>query len=134
MLLNALVGLELLTKKGDAYALTPDAAAFLVSTKPAFLGGMSRHCSKQLIPHWLHLTEAVQSGKPPISVNQQDAGGEFFREFVEDLFANNYPAAKALADHLLATGAGRAVPRTRPGGRLRRLEHRPGREVAAACR
>src|SRR5271167_5036562 len=47
MLLNALVGLELLTKKGDAYALAPDAAAFLVSSKPGFLGGLMRHMSKQ---------------------------------------------------------------------------------------
>ena len=101
-LLNALVGLELLNKSGDAYALTPESAAFLVSGKPGFLGGMTRHLSNHLIPHWLHLTEAVQTGKPPVSVNQEGTGGEFFREFVEDLFANNYAAAKALADHLLA--------------------------------
>ena len=101
MLLNALVGLELLTKNGDAYALTPESAAFLVSSKPGYLGGMTRHTSSHLIPHWLHLTEAVQTGKPPIAVNQERAGGEFFREFVEDLFANNYAAARALAAHLL---------------------------------
>src|SRR5947209_3540511 len=49
MLLNALVGLELLAKKGDAYALTPESAAFLVSTKPEYRGGMLRHGSTQLI-------------------------------------------------------------------------------------
>ena len=102
MLLNALVGLELLTKKGDAYALAPDAAAFLVSSKPGYLGGLMRHLSKQLIPHWLQLTESVQSGKPPVSVNKESTGGQFFREFVEDLFAMGQPAAKVLADHLLA--------------------------------
>ena len=102
MLLNALVGLELLAKKGDAYALTPESAAFLVSTKPEYRGGMLRHGSTQLIPHWLKLTEAVRTGKPPISVNQQDTGGDFFREFVEDLFPMGYPSAKVLADHLLA--------------------------------
>ena len=101
-LLNALVGLELLTKSGDAYALTPESAAFLVSSKPGYMGGMTRHLSKHLVPSWLRLTEAVQTGKPPLSVNQENTGGEFFREFVEDLFANNYASAKALAAHLLA--------------------------------
>ena len=101
-LMNALVGLELLAKQGDAYGLTPESAAYLVSTKPAFLGGMTRHLSNHLIPHWLHLTESVRTGKPPISVNRETTGGEFFREFVEDLFANNYATAKALAEHLLA--------------------------------
>ena len=104
MLLNALVGLELLTKAGSLYALTPESAAFLVSGKPGYRGGMLRHGSTQLIPHWLKLTEAVRSGKPPISVNQENTGGEFFREFVEDLFAMGYPSAKVLADHLLAQG------------------------------
>src|SRR5258707_6021034 len=60
-LLNALVGLELLAKKGDAYALTPESATFLVSTKPAYRGGMLRHGSERLIPHWLQLTEAVRT-------------------------------------------------------------------------
>ncbi|HVS35587.1 MAG TPA: methyltransferase dimerization domain-containing protein [Gemmataceae bacterium] len=102
MLLNALTAIELLAKKGDAYALTPESATYLVSTKPGFAGGLMRHLSKQLIPHWLHLTEAVQSGKPPVSVNQQDTGGEFFRAFVEDLFPLGYASAKVLANHLLA--------------------------------
>ena len=100
-LMNALVGLELLAKQGDAYALTPESAAFLVSTKPGYRGGMMRHASSHLIPHWLRLTYAVRTGKPPIAVNQEGAGAEFFREFVEDLFANNYATAQALAAHLL---------------------------------
>jgi ubiquinone/menaquinone biosynthesis C-methylase UbiE len=99
-LLNALVSLELLGKSRDAYTLTPESAAFLVSTKPGFRGGMLRHASTRLIPNWLHLTEAVQTGKPPIAVNQEGTGAAFFRDFVEDLFANNYATAQALADAL----------------------------------
>jgi hypothetical protein len=102
LLLNALVGLELLAKKGDAYALTPESAAYLVSTKPEYRGGMLRHASGHLMPHWLKLTDAVRTGKPPISVNQEKTGGDFFHEFVEDMFPLGYPSAKALADHLLA--------------------------------
>jgi ubiquinone/menaquinone biosynthesis C-methylase UbiE len=63
------------------------------------------HASTQLIPHWLRLPEAVQTGKPPLAVNREDAGGPFFRELVEDLFANNYDAARKLADALQVADA-----------------------------
>jgi len=50
-IMNALVGLGLLAKDAHAvYSLTPESATFLVSTKPAFQGGMIRHCSEHLIP------------------------------------------------------------------------------------
>jgi len=35
-IMNALVGLELLKKSGDKYALTPESEAFLVSNKQGF--------------------------------------------------------------------------------------------------
>ncbi|HKI37395.1 MAG TPA: methyltransferase [Gemmataceae bacterium] len=103
-LLNALVGLGFLTRQGDRYALAPGAETLLVSTKPGFAGGMFRHTSRQIIPHWIHLTESVLTGRPAIAVNQEGQGAEFFREFVEDLFANNYEAARALADALKVAG------------------------------
>ena len=52
-LLNALVGLEFLDRQGDRYALAPGAETLLVSTKPGFAGGMFRHTSRQLIPHFV---------------------------------------------------------------------------------
>ncbi len=100
LLLNALVGLEFLTRQGDRYALAPGAEELLVSTKPTFAGALFRHISRQLITHWVHLTESVLTGRPAIALNQEAQGAEFFREFVEDLFANNYGAARALADEL----------------------------------
>ncbi len=51
-ILNALVGLEFLVRKGTRYALTPESAAFLVSTKPAYHGTFFRHMSRQLLPNW----------------------------------------------------------------------------------
>jgi len=60
-ILNALVGLELLVKPGDRYALTPESAAYLVSTKPAYHGGFFRHVIRQILPQWLRLKEAVGS-------------------------------------------------------------------------
>jgi len=51
--LNALVGLGLLARRGDRYALTPESAAFLVSTKPAYLGGFHQHLTRQVLPNWM---------------------------------------------------------------------------------
>ena len=98
---NALVGLNLLQKDpAGRYALTPESAAFLVRSKPGFMGGMILHTSGQLIPKWLHLNEVVQTGAPVRAVNQQGTGSAFFEEFVIDIFPISYPAAEALAAHL----------------------------------
>ena len=99
-LLNALVGLDFLQRDADRYTLTRESAEFLVSTKPNFQGGIFRHVSRQILPNWMKLNEAVQSGRPPAAVNREEVGGEFFRQFVEDLFPRGYPAAKQLADEL----------------------------------
>jgi ubiquinone/menaquinone biosynthesis C-methylase UbiE len=104
-IMNALVGLGFLAKDTAAiYSLTPESAAFLVSTKPAFQGGLIRHCSEHLIPRWLGLNEVVATGLPVTSVNQEDAGSEFFQNFVNDIFPLSYPAAQALAQHVAANG------------------------------
>jgi 3-hydroxy-5-methyl-1-naphthoate 3-O-methyltransferase len=84
-ILNALVGFDLLTRDGDRYALTEESAAFLVSTKPSFQGGIDRHISSQLIPAWLDIEQIVRTGKADRPVNQQESGAEFFAQFVEDI-------------------------------------------------
>ena len=99
-LLNALVGLEFLAKRGGRYALTPESAAFLVSTKPAYRGGMARHLSRQILPQWMQLTEVVRTGRPAVAGNQQEEGQKFFAEFVEGLFPLSYNAAQVLGTHL----------------------------------
>jgi len=105
--MNALVGLGLLAKDAPGrYALTAESAAFLVSTKPAFLGGMILHCGEQLIPKWLRLNQIVATGKPVEAVNQERLGGDFFSKFVEDIFPRSYGAAQKLASVLDLDGAG----------------------------
>jgi ubiquinone/menaquinone biosynthesis C-methylase UbiE len=99
--MNMLVGLNFLAKDDQCvYSLAPESAAFLVSTKPGFQGGILRHTSRQLIPNWLHLTEVVATGKPVSAVNQQGEGSEFFQQFVTDIFPMSYPSAQVLAGHL----------------------------------
>jgi ubiquinone/menaquinone biosynthesis C-methylase UbiE len=97
---NALVGLRLLGRAGDRYALTPESATFLVSHKPAYHGSFFRHVSSQLIPKWLALDKAVHTGRPADCVNSEKKGAEFFAEFVESIFPLSYSAAKALGEHL----------------------------------
>ena len=100
-LLNALVGLDLLTRYGDLYALTDESAAYLVSTSPAYQGYMCRHVSRHLLPRWWRLTEVVRCGKPARPANEQADGGAFFGEFVEDIFPMSYDAARVLAAELI---------------------------------
>ncbi|HEY6446207.1 MAG TPA: methyltransferase [Acidobacteriaceae bacterium] len=109
-IMNALVGLQYLSKEAQGrYALAPEAAAFLVSTKPTFQGGLIRHCSEHLIPRWLHLNEVVATGDPVSEVNEEKSGAEFFRNFVTDIFPMSYGAAQFLAHHLAFGASGEAV-------------------------
>jgi 3-hydroxy-5-methyl-1-naphthoate 3-O-methyltransferase len=100
-LLGALVGIGLVGRKGARYNLPPDAATFLVTTKPSFMGGVFLHASSQLVPHWLHLTEIVRTGKPVSHVNDSTDGSEFFAKFVEDIFNMSYAPAKTAAAALV---------------------------------
>jgi hypothetical protein len=109
-IMNALVGLEFLSKDEQGrYALTPESDAFLVSTKPFFQGGLIKHCSEHLIPRWLHLNDVVATGTPVSAVNDEQAGGEFFHNFVLDIFPMSYPAAQALAAEMNFGSSGAPV-------------------------
>jgi ubiquinone/menaquinone biosynthesis C-methylase UbiE len=97
---NALVGLGLLTAKGGRYQLTGESSAFLVSHKPGYHGSFFAHISGQLMPQWLALNQIVHTGKPAQRVNSEQAGVEFFLQFVEAIFPLSYAAARTLGDHL----------------------------------
>jgi SAM-dependent methyltransferase len=99
-IMNALVALEFLSKKGEQYILTPESETFLVSTKPAFYGGLIKHTSEMLLPNWLQLNEIVRTGKPATAVNASASGTDFFKELVPAIFPMSYQAAQALADEL----------------------------------
>lgn len=97
-ILNVLVGLELLGRDSDRYTLTPESAAFLVSSSPGFHGMFFQHISDHLLPRWLKLNEIVRTGRPTSHVNQEEEGAQFFAEFVEALFPISFPAASALGE------------------------------------
>jgi ubiquinone/menaquinone biosynthesis C-methylase UbiE len=100
-IMNALVSFQLLAKDAQQrYALTPESAAFLVSGKPGFQGGIFKHISDQLLPKWMQLRQIVRTGRPATAVNQEGEGAAFFQQFVEDIFPMSYPAARALGEAL----------------------------------
>jgi ubiquinone/menaquinone biosynthesis C-methylase UbiE len=99
-ILEALVGLRVLLRTKDRFKLAPDTSAFLVSSRPGYLGGLVGHFSNQLLDNWRKLPEVVRTGKPPTVVSEQGDGEEFFAKFVEDLFNLGFVAAQALADQL----------------------------------
>src|SRR5437764_11187052 len=96
-IMNALVGLELLKKdRQQKYSLTPESEAFLLSNKIGTLAGFFAMVSTHILPDWLHLSEAVKTGAPPIALNQEATGPEFFSILVENIIPMSYPAATAL--------------------------------------
>jgi ubiquinone/menaquinone biosynthesis C-methylase UbiE len=99
-ILNALVGLQLLARRGNRYTLTPESKAFLVSNNAPYYGEFFRHTTEQLIPKWLQLRHVVRTGKPAMLVNNEKDGAKFFAKFVESLFPLSFPAASALGEHL----------------------------------
>jgi ubiquinone/menaquinone biosynthesis C-methylase UbiE len=109
-ILNVLVGLDFLRKDGHgSYSLAPESAAFLVSSKPEFQGGLIRHTSEHLLPRWLGLNEVVATGQPVTAVNRQTTGSDFFEKFVSDIFPMSYHVAQELAAHLNLNAGGGPV-------------------------
>jgi len=110
-IMDALVGLELLKKDRSAkgrihrgeqsrYSLTPESEAFLVSDKPGSLAGLFGSILPVLTSRWLRLTDIVRDGRPPVAVNQETEGTQFFSQLVETIIPMSYPGAQKLADHL----------------------------------
>src|SRR5438046_5827865 len=100
-IMNALIGLELLKKdRQEKYSLTPESEAFLLSNKIGTLAGFFAMVSTHLLPDWLHLSDAVKTGAPPIALNQEATGPEFFSVLVENIIPMSYPAAVTLGQSL----------------------------------
>lgn len=108
-LLNALAGIGLLTRKDGRYGLTPESAAFLVRNRPRYIGGYFQFVAGEGLQRWMRLPEAVRTGQSPAPLNQEGVGSPFFRDFVEDLFSVNYPAARTLGQELRLGEAGEAA-------------------------
>jgi 2-polyprenyl-3-methyl-5-hydroxy-6-metoxy-1,4-benzoquinol methylase len=107
-ILNALVGFNFLAKNSDGrYTLMPESAAFLVSSKPGYMGKFVEFSGLKMMQTWLPLPEIVRTGKPNAAINQQDAGESFFQDLVEPIFGMSYPATQVAGQALgLANATG----------------------------
>lgn len=100
-LLDALVALKYLTRKGDRYALSPHAATFLVRGGDLYMEGGARLAIGQL-SGWFQLANVIRSGTPVMIPGGPEAMGEFFANLVKTIFPPNYVAAKAAVASLPA--------------------------------
>src|SRR5215510_722878 len=106
MVLNALVGLDVLSKHdAGRYALTQESATFLVTGKPTYHGAFFLLTKEPMLSSWGQLHEVVRSGRPTHRINREQEGTSFFLRFVEDIFPIHYPGAQALARTLAVPSA-----------------------------
>src|SRR5688572_16105849 len=99
-LLDAMVGMGYLTKRGRQYGLTPLADSFLVRTRPSYLGAIVQE-SRITLPGWMHLTDVIRTGRPAMGVDT-DAGREVFPRRVRAIFPMSHSVARALKGDLPA--------------------------------
>jgi ubiquinone/menaquinone biosynthesis C-methylase UbiE len=99
ILLDVLVGLGLLSKNKDAYALNATSATFLVSDGPAYVGEFVEH-AKMLDQTWQALPETVRTGKPHQAVDAEARGREFFPKLVAALFPPSFGGSRMAREAL----------------------------------
>jgi ubiquinone/menaquinone biosynthesis C-methylase UbiE len=99
LLMDALVGMQLLENVSGSYALTETAALYLVPESPLYmqdyiLGG------KKLAEVWYGLSDAIKGGKSQMMVNKPETAEQFFPKLAAMIFPMNYAAAELTAEAL----------------------------------
>ena len=100
MVLDSLVALEVLTKRGDHYGLTAEADAFLVAGRPGDLSPMLEGHSGLTYADWGRLTEALQDPGTLRHYADLEKGAEFFTKLIRAIMPLGLPPADAVAEHL----------------------------------
>jgi C-methyltransferase len=107
ILLNALAALGMLDTTDGIYSLSPLAEAFLVSSRPTYLGGML----DIMAGGWAwrgypRLADAVRAGGTILEDHAETPGHEFWEAFAPSSVGIATPAAHALAGILAPWAAG----------------------------
>jgi C-methyltransferase len=108
ILLNALAALGMLETADGIYSLSPLADAFLVSSRPTYLGGML----DIMAGGWAwtgfpRLADAVRTGGTILEHHAETPGHEFWEAFAPSSVGVAMPAAHALAEILAPSATGR---------------------------
>jgi predicted ester cyclase/2-polyprenyl-3-methyl-5-hydroxy-6-metoxy-1,4-benzoquinol methylase len=100
MVLDSLVALQILGKRGQDYALTPDADAFLVAGRPAELSPMLDDQIALSWGRWAELVDALGNAEAMNQFMDSEAGREFFPKLVRSIIPLGIGPADATAEHL----------------------------------
>jgi 2-polyprenyl-3-methyl-5-hydroxy-6-metoxy-1,4-benzoquinol methylase len=98
-LLDTLVALKYLTRKGDRYALTPASATYLVRDSDLYMEGGGGFARGQMMG-WFQLAEVIRRGAPFTLPGGPEAAGEFFAMLVKVIFPFSNAAARELVAKL----------------------------------
>jgi len=98
ILLDALVGVGLLTKSKLAYLLTAESKTYLVKSEPHYLGHIFSRMDDNF-KLWPHLSEVVKTGK---HVNGVDYATkvQFYSQLARDIFPTSYASSIQAAKKL----------------------------------
>jgi SAM-dependent methyltransferase len=96
VIMDALVGLELLFKSEGSYRCTPLSETYLIPESPLYLGDAIGH-HRDMMDMWSHLTEVVRTGKPWRDPELLKHGLERLSRLARGLFPQNYERAGMLA-------------------------------------
>jgi SAM-dependent methyltransferase len=101
ILLNALAALGMVETADGTYALSPLADAFLVSSRPTYLGGMLNIMAGSWAwTGYPRLADAVRTGGTILEEHAETPGHEFWEAFAPSSVGTAAPAANALAEIL----------------------------------
>lgn len=93
-LLDALVAMKYLTRRGDRYSLTPLAQTYLSRDSDLFMEG-AEQVTRMLAMGWQQLAQVVRSGRPIFGEGAGAPPGDFFAVLVKTIFPQNYVGAKS---------------------------------------
>jgi len=130
MLLHALCALELLTKQGQGFALTPLSDAFLVRGRPRYTGHIILH-HRNLVESFARLDEAVRTGRRVRGGVQWTEADR--QDFLMGMFNNAMAIAPRLAPQLDALLAAAGLPGMAGRTRLLDLGGGPGTYAIHFC-
>ncbi len=102
-LLNAATALGLLERAGETYANAPATAACFTGESDGYLGNLLRR-EAAFYARWLHLAEAVRTGRRPERSRAMEDARDWVRGFTYALYDWARLAAPAVADALNLAG------------------------------
>jgi ubiquinone/menaquinone biosynthesis C-methylase UbiE len=104
-LLDGLTALGLVNLSNGHYRNTPEAEAFLIKGKPAYLGAMGEVMAGSL-NDWTTLADAAKTGNPTAGFHADMADNDFWHILVPAIAPLSFPVAQIIGERLGIANAG----------------------------